>query len=71
MGWHIDLTGNCRACNTKLVIADAGSVKSIPYFYCRTCKAEVTQDGRKLDETEEKVDATYKEEFPFWGVVTL
>lgn len=35
----------CKVCNTKAIIADAGALTSIPYFYCRPCKKELTDTG--------------------------
>jgi hypothetical protein len=36
---------DCRYCKRQAVWADAGIMKSIPYFYCRRCKAEIDEDG--------------------------
>jgi hypothetical protein len=35
----------CRYCRQRAVWADAGIMRSIPYFYCRRCKAEVDDRG--------------------------
>lgn len=38
----------CRRCNYQTIWADAGVVKHIPYFYCRTCKVEVNDEGFRV-----------------------
>jgi hypothetical protein len=38
----------CNTCKNKTVTANAGTFSDIPYFYCRTCKAEVSEYGNLI-----------------------
>lgn len=38
----------CKKCRNTAIPADAGVFKSIPYWYCRTCKIEVTEYGYEV-----------------------
>jgi len=38
----------CRGCYKEAVPADAGILRSIPYWYCRVCKVEVDEYGREV-----------------------
>lgn len=38
----------CKGCYKQAVVADAGLIRSIPYWYCRTCKVEVDEYGREV-----------------------
>jgi hypothetical protein len=36
---------DCRKCRKEAVLADAGIMKPIHYYYCRNCKIEVDRWG--------------------------
>jgi hypothetical protein len=38
----------CNTCKNRTVIANAGMFADMPYFYCRTCKAEVSEYGNLI-----------------------
>ena len=42
-------TPSCKICNKLVVSANAGILKSIPYFYCRNCKIEVNDWGFEVE----------------------
>lgn len=43
-------TPKCKKCYNYAILADAGIVRSIPYFYCKFCKTEVNSEGYDITE---------------------
>lgn len=41
----------CRGCRSSTVSADAGLLKSIPYWYCPKCRIEVSEYGFEVKGT--------------------
>lgn len=69
---------DCRICKHPVILADAGLLKPITYFYCRRCKIEVDRWGysatRRTDPTMTELEEHLEQEItklepssPGWG----
>lgn len=62
----------CKVCNNLSILADAGIFRSITYFYCKTCKFEVSEYGYEVKVLTEEIksEEMIPESFPdiyYWN----